>query len=396
MVFLDLGTTPLANAFIRPERLAESEARFPLQAMRCVSCGLAQLTVVVRPELMFSEYLYTSSASAPLRDHFSAYADEVMARFAGAGSLVVEIGSNDGLLLGLLASRGARVLGVEPAGNLATAANAAGRETWPGFFSAAIAHRAVLAKGRATAVLGNNVFAHIDDLIGTLTGVELLLDEDGVFIFEVPYLADLLEHVEYDTIYHEHLSYFHLAPLRVLFARAGMEVFDAQRLGIHGGSVRVYAARAGRHAATSRLATLLGDEDRAGLERASTFAAFADRVAASKEALRAMLGSLRAAGKRLAAIGATAKGNTLLNYCAVGPDTVGFIGDSTPLKQGLLTPGMHIPVVAEAEVTRRRPDYTLLLAWNYAGAIVRKHAAYTAAGGRFIHPIPLARIYEAT
>ncbi|MGH2500525.1 MAG: methyltransferase domain-containing protein [Candidatus Limnocylindria bacterium] len=389
---VSLGETPLANAFVDPARAIETESRFPLESMRCLSCALVQLSVVVTPELMFRNYLYATSASPPMVRHFESYADDVVARFAPPGSLVVEIGSNDGVLLRPLKARGADPVGIEPAANLAREANAAGLETVNDFFGTAVARRLVAAKGRAKAALANNVLAHIDDLAGVLSGLDELLDDDGVLIAEVPYLVDLLDRVEYDTIYHEHLSYFAVAPLERLLAPASLEVFDVRRLPVHGGSIRVFVGRAGRHAPTAALIEARAAERASGLEDESTYARFADRVAASRDELRRMVGGLRAEGRSVAALGASAKGNTLLNYCGLGPGDIEFVADSTPLKQGLLTPGTRIPIREERALMEERPDCTLLLAWNYADALLERHRGYLAAGGRFIHPIPLARI----
>jgi novobiocin biosynthesis protein NovU/D-mycarose 3-C-methyltransferase len=390
--FLDLGSTPLANSFITPERVSDSEIAYPLAAARCASCGEVQLTVVVRPDVLFAHYLYASSSSAPMLTHFDAYAAEIAERFAPRGSLVVELGSNDGVLLRPLKNRGLVAVGVEPATNLADVANAAGLTTVNAFFSEAVARDIRGSHGAATAVLANNVLAHIDDLGDVLRALDALLSDDGVFVAEVPYLGDLVENVEYDTIYHEHLSYFAIAPLARLFERADMELFDARRLPIHGGSIRIFAGRTGRHALTPDLARSRAAEERAGLGDPQTYRRFAERVRASRAALRELIAAERGRGARVAALGATAKGNTLLNYCELGPTEVEYIGDSTPVKQGLLTPGMHIPVVAESKLRDDRPDLILLLAWNYADAIVPRYRDYLAAGGRFIHPIPLARI----
>ncbi len=389
---LSLGGTPLANAFVRPEDRDGPEPRFPLEVLRCNTCGLLQLSIVVRGDVLFRTYPYLSSASPPMAEHFDALADELVRRFRLAGSCAVEIGSNDGVLLRPLAARGVTVVGVEPASNLAALANRAGLETWNEFFGEDVARRIAAAKGRARAILANNVLAHIDDLHEVARSIDLLLDEDGVFVAEVPYLMDLLDYVEYDTIYHEHLSYFALAPLQLLFASAGLEVFDVRRLRVHGGSIRVYVARSGRFARSERLATLDALEAERKLGAPATCAAFSERVSASRTALVTLLGELKRDGKRLAGYGATAKGNTLLNYCGIGRDTLEFIADTTPLKQGLLTPGTHIPVRPDDALMEERPDFVLLLAWNYADAIMRRHASYLSGGGRFIHPIPIARI----
>jgi novobiocin biosynthesis protein NovU/D-mycarose 3-C-methyltransferase len=393
--FLSLGATPLANAFVLPARATEPEPRFPLDVVRCGQCGLVQLGVVVAPEVMFGNYLYASSASAPLVAHFAELADELLARFAIPGALVVEIGSNDGVLLRALMARGADALGIEPAANIAKIANDAGLTTWSEFFTPDVARRVRRERGPARVVVGNNVLAHIDALPDIAQAVADLLDEEGTFVAEVPYLGDLIEHVEYDTIYHEHLSYFAIAPLARMFEVADMELFDVRHLPIHGGSIRIFAGRKGRHGLTRDLVQMRAAEERAGLGDPEMYRGFAERVRASRTALRELIAGERDRGARVAALGATAKGNTLLNYCQLGPAEIQYIGDSTPLKQGLLTPGTHIPIVAEAKLKDDHPDLILLLAWNYADSIVPRYRDYLEAGGRFIHPIPVARIIGA-
>jgi len=288
-----------------------------------------------------------------------------------------------------------RAVGVEPATNIARLARQAGLETWNEFFDEHVARRLGAAKGPAKAIVANNVLAHIDDLVEVTRALDALLDDDGVFVAEFPYLGDLLARVEYDTIYHEHLSYFALAPLARLFAGAGLQLFDARRLAIHGGSVRIFVGRAGRHAPTDRLRATEEEERSLGLDRLETYKSFAAQVAASRAALRTLIREVHQAGKRVAALGATAKGSTLLNYCALGTTEIEYVADSTPLKHGLFTPGMHIPVRPEDTIMRDRPDYTLLLAWNYTESIVARFRPYLEQGGRFIHPIPLARLISA-
>ncbi len=390
--FLDLGTTPLANAFVEPARAAEPELRFPLEVLRCERCGLVQLSVVVSPDLLFRRYLYATSASAPMVEHFTRLADEVVRRFAPPGSLVVEIGSNDGALLRPLRERGANVLGIEPAHNLGALANAEGLETWEEFFSTRVARRIVNDRGNPKVVLANNVLAHVDDLHELVAALDLVLDADAVFIAEVPFVGDLLDRVEYDTIYHEHLSYFAIAPLEALFKSVGLELFDVRRLTTHGGSIRIHVGRRGLHAGTPDLEAARAAERSAGLNAGAPYARFASGVAASRDALHGLIGELRSDHRGLAAVGATAKSCTLLNYCGIGAESIAFVADSTPLKHGLLTPGTHIPVRPESALLEELPEYALMLAWNYADAIMRRHADYIARGGRFIHPIPLARL----
>lgn len=389
-----LGAMPLANALIHPHEAGQDEPRYPLDAVRCTACGLVQLSVVVPPEAMFRHYLYTTSSSRPMVDHFREYAKEIVDRFVPAGGLVIEIGSNDGALLRPLKKRGVRAVGIEPAQNVAAVANAAGLETWSEFFSADVASRIVDRHGPADAVLANNVLAHIDDLGGILEGLEALLSKRGVFVAEVPYLRDLLEHVQYDTIYHEHLSYFAVNPLARLFDRGGLELIDVRRVRVHGGSLRVFAGRRGRHPRNDSVHRMISQEGQLGLATSAPYRRFAAAVLRSRETLCHLLVEARAANKSVAALGASAKGNTLLNYCGIDTTLVRWIADSTPSKQGLLAPGTHIPIRPEGSIAEERPDLTLLLAWNYAEAITRRFREYIAAGGRFIHPIPVARVLE--
>jgi SAM-dependent methyltransferase len=389
--FLSLGDTPLANAFVRPSA-SEPERRFPLALVRCAACGHVQLTVVVRADILFRDYAYASSASSPMIDHFRAMAQDLVSRYSANGMLAVEIGSNDGILLRPLASAGARAVGVEPASNLAAVANAAGLATWNEFFTEAIAGRLSSELGRARLVIANNVLAHIDDLDDLCRGLDALLDDEGVFVAEVPYLAELLERVEYDTVYHEHLSYFAVGPLRTLFDRRGLDLFEVERQTVHGGSLRIHVGRPGRHRHRSGLASALAEEEKRGINDRSPYLEFARQVTESREALRSMITRLHRDGKRVAGYGAAAKGNTLLNVCDLGADEIEFVVDSTTYKQGLVTPGTHIPIGPERWILERRPDYALLLAWNHADAIVAKNKEYARRGGRFIHPVPLARV----
>lgn len=394
-VVLDLGSTPLANAFVDPQHAEVAERHYPLEVVRCSRCGLVQLSLVVRPDILFGHYLYRTSASIPMVAHLDGLAESMTTQFAPPGSFVVEVGSNDGVLLGLLRDRGVTVLGVEPASNLRAVAKARGVETLTEFFGPDVAKRIAAERGRAKVVVGNNVLAHIADLRGVAMALEALLDDEGVFVAEVPYLADLLARVEYDTIYHEHLSYFALTPLRWLFEPVGLELFDAVRIPAHGGSVRLYASRKGKRTPSRRLLEGLAAEDSMGIGKSATYVDFATRVRASRDALRATVEELRVKGNRLGALGATAKSCTLLNYCGIGRESIEFVADSTPEKQGLLTPGTHIPVREEKALLDEQPDFALLLAWNYEDAILERHAAYLARGGRFIHPIPLAHFLPA-
>ena len=388
--FLRLGPTPLANSFLRPEQLDEPEPRFPLDVVFCEQCGLVQLDHVVPPEIMFRNYIYVSSTSQTMPAHFAAYADEIVARFLESPrDLVLEIGSNDGCLLRAFQKHQVRALGIEPAANLAAMANAAGIATVNDFFCERSAREICGREGAAKVIIGNNVLAHIGDLHDLAAGLDALLCPDGVAVFEVPYLIDLLRKDEFDTIYHEHLSYFALRPLQRLFASRGMQIFDVKRLPVHGGSVRVYVGRVGAgREVLPPVAELLLLEKSERLDSLATYEAFARRVEKMKQELTALLRELKAAGARIAGYGAPAKGNTLLNHFEIGKDVLDFIVDRSPYKQGMCTPGKHIPVVGVERLLVEQPDYVLRLAWNFADEILEQQREYANRGGKFILPIP--------
>ena len=390
--FLDLGETPLANSFLTKERLSAPEPRYPLELVFCRGCALVSLSAVVDPEVMFRDYIYVSGTSDTMPKHFAELGTEVVERFVGGPSgLVVELGSNDGTLLKAVKAAGARVLGVEPATNIAAIAEKAGISTVNEFFSAALARTLRAERGPARAVLANNVVAHVHDVRDLVAGVHDLLDDDGVMVMEVPYLVDLLDRVEYDTVYHEHLSYFGLAPIVRLMTDAGLHVFDVRRVAVHGGSLRVYASK-DRRPAGAALEELRALERDRKLDTLAPYEAFAERVRAQRSALVGLLRGLRAEGKRVAGYGAPAKGNTMLNYCGIDTTLLDYTVDKNPLKQGMFTPGTRLPVRGAETLVADRPDYVLLLAWNFADEILRQQAAYRESGGRFIHPLPEPRI----
>ena len=391
--FLDLGETPLANAYVAEEDLEAPELRVPLAVSFCERCGLVQLTHVVPPEILFADYAYMTGASSTMVRHFADSAEELTGRFSlGAEDLVVEIASNDGTLLSAFLERGTKALGVEPAANLVEVAREKGVESVPRFFGTECARELRAERGPAALVCGNNVLAHVPDLAGVLEGCRVLTEPEGVVSIEVPYLVPMLDELEYDTIYHEHLSYFSVRALAGAFERAGLAILDVQRLPVHGGSLRVLArASDGGPEHGPRVAELLRDERERGLERIETFAAFAERVAANRQALLALLRGLSGDGKRVAAYGAPAKGNTLLNYCGIGTDLVEYTVDRNPLKVGRYTPGMHLPIRPVETLREDRPDHALILPWNLADEIVSQEVDYTKAGGTFLVPIPEPR-----
>jgi len=396
--FLDLGAVALANNYLRKEDLGKPEHTERLDVYFCEDCGLVQLGTVVPPEKLFRYYLYYSSNSPMLMAHFSVYADEIAAMHADKKkAFVVEIASNDGILIRNFKRHGIRFLGIDPAENIAKKANEEGIPTLAEFFNSKTAASIEKEHGRATAILGNNVFAHIDDIHDVIDGVDALLSKDGFLALEFPYLVNLLENIEFDTIYHEHLSYFSITPLVKFFAMHDMEIFDVKRTSIHGGSVRLFIQRkGGPRKALPSVAELLALEKQRGITELTTYQHFAENVKKLKAGLVSLLSKLKKEGKSIAAYGAPAKGNTLLCYCGIGTKFLDFTVDRSPYKQGLYTPGMHLPILAPEELLRRKPDYTLILAWNFASEIMKQQEAYAKSGGKFIIPVPSPRIFDNT
>lgn len=391
---IDLGEQPLANAFLRQEDLAHQEEKFPLEVHFCQDCNLAQLIHVVDKEKLFRDYIYFSSGMPRLSDHFKAYAEDVIGRFLKPQNLVVEIGSNDGILLAHFREKGFRVLGVDPAANIAPVAEKNGVRTVVDFWSEAVAKNIAQKDGSAQAILGNNVVAHINDYDGLCNGVKALLSPDGVFVFEAPYLVDMFVNLTFDTIYHEHLSFLAVRPLQKLLARFGLEIFEVKIVPAQGQSIRVFVGHKGAHPVHESVARCVNRELELGLDKTESYLALAKKIADTRESVKKTVADLRSRGKTIAAYGAPAKGNTLLNYFNVGTNALNFAMDELPSKQGLYTPGMHIPVVNKAYADIHAPDYYLLLAWNYAKVILAKEKKYLENGGAFI--LPTGQIVEKT
>lgn len=388
---LTLGEHPPVDNFTDAEHLS-GEKRYPLDVYFCNACSLVQLLdVVAEEELFHGGYAYFSSASKPLVDHFRSYADDLKRENLAEGDLVVDIGSNDGILLQNFVE-GYRVLGIEPSANVAEEARKKGVETLDGFFSVEMAKSIAKTHGKAKVISANNVFAHIDDIDEIVLAVKELLTDDGVFVSESHYLLDLVEHMEFDTVYHEHLCYYSVKPLMHLFERFGMEVLDVRRVNVHGGSIRVYAGRKGAHPVRQSVAELLALEEKAGLHSLARFADFQEKAEAIREKLVSLVRGFRAEGKTVAAYGAPAKGNTLLNFCGFTGSDLAYVTDTTPYKIGKLTPGSHIPVVSPDILQSETPDYILLLAWNYRDFILEKEKALRERGAKFIIPIPNVEI----
>lgn len=389
--FLELGPQPLANAFLRTPSEFAGEQRYPLDLYFCTTCSLVQLADVVDPEVLFAEYIYVTGTSTTIAEHNRRYARAVIDELGlGANDLVVEIASNDGSLLECFRDSGVRILGVEPARNIARVAVSRGIPTENRFFTREEGSALRASHGKAAAVIGNNVLAHVDDTAGFLQGAAALIDERGAVIVEVPYAREMLERVEYDTVYHEHLCYFSVTALQRLGESAGLGIVRVDEVPVHGGSVRVWFRKGAHAGPTTR--RFLEAEQQNGLATYAAWERFAERTRAQREELCALLRRLTAEGKRVAAYGAPAKGNTLLNYCGIGADLVPYTVDRNPLKVGTFTPGMHLPVRPVSALLEDMPDYVLILAWNFADEIMEQQAAYSAAGGRFIVPIPAPRI----
>lgn len=388
---LSLGRTPLANALLTAEELDRPEATFPLDLVFCPGCSLVQIAETVPPEQLFGHYLYLSSfADTMLRSAEDLASRLVSTRRLDAESLVIEIASNDGYLLQFYRRAGVPVLGIEPAANIAEVARNRGIDTLTKFFGADVG-RNLRAEGRlADVVHANNVLAHVADLNGFVEGIVTILKPDGIAVIEVPHVKAMFEKLEFDTIYHEHLCYFSLIALEKLFKRFGLAVVDLECIPIHGGSLRLFVAASGRP--SSRVCDLLDEEHFAGLDRFAYYGLFGEKVGVLRAQLLDLLDQLKRSGKRIAAYGASAKGSTLLNYCQIGRDTLDFVVDRSTVKQGLYTPGMHLPIVAPEAIVEWKPDYLLLLAWNLADEILEQQRRYRDLGGRFIVPVPEPRI----
>ncbi len=392
---LDMGHTPLANALLNADQLGRPEQTYPLELAFCPHCTLVQILETVPPEELFRDYVYFSSFSDTMLNHARTLAQQLIAaRQLGQNSLVIEAASNDGYLLQHYQQAGVPVLGIEPACNIAHVARQRhGIDTRCDFFSEALAQRLRAAGHRADVFHAHNVLAHVADLNGFVRGIRTVLKEDGTAIIEVPYVKDLVDHVEFDTIYHEHLCYFSLTALVQLFNRHGLIVRDAERLGIHGGSIRLYAQPAESKATPAgRVQELLQAEANWGVDRAAFYETFGTRVHALKTTLCGLLGDLKSRGKRLAAYGASAKGSTLLNYFGIGRDILDFVVDRSHVKQGRYTPGTHLRIHAPEELLEAMPDYVLLLTWNFADEILRQQAEYRQRGGTFICPVPEVKV----
>jgi SAM-dependent methyltransferase len=393
--FVDLGATPLCQTHIEPAQLNAMEPTYPLHAWVCGECFLVQLEAYVSSAEIFGDYAYFSSYSDSWVEHARRYAGQMRERFdLNTSSRVVEIASNDGYLLQHFVAAGIPVLGIEPAANVAAVARERGIPTEVCFHGVASAERLVAQHGKADLLLGNNVLAHTPELNDFVAGMQRLLAPGGVITMEFPHLAQLMLHNQFDTIYHEHFSYFSLLTVQRVFAAQGLALFDVEELPTHGGSLRIYANHTGVRPLSDRLQALLARERAEGFESLVKYRAFGEQVKATKRALLSLLIALKEQGARIAGYGAPGKGNTLLNYCGIGTDFLDYTVDRSPHKQGRFTPGSRIPIHAPEHLIENRPDYVLILPWNLTDEIVGQLPEVRAWGGRFIVPIPEPQILD--
>ncbi len=389
--FLDLGSQPPSDAFLRKKDLTKPEAKYPLALYSCEKCGLVQLGYVVDPKVLFTEYVYTTGMNNSLRKNFKELVEKLVSRFAlGANDLAVDIGSNDGTLLTNYAPYGVKILGIDPS-SAGKIAQESGIPTLTEFFNEKTAKEAAKTHGQARVITATNVFAHVDNLDSFMRGLQAVLAKDGVFVSESGYLLDMVETLGYDAIYHEHLRYYSLRPLAALFKRFGMEIIDVERIPSHNGSIRVYAAFKGAYKRAASVSKLLALEESKALHRKETFVQFAKRVHEHRDSLVALLTGAKKSGQRIVGIGAPAKGNTLLNFCGFSSEQVEYLVEKSNLKIGLFAPGSRIPVVAEDKLFEDQPDYALLLSWNLARELIPK-LKQKGFKGKFIIPFPELRI----
>jgi len=388
--YLPLGDHPAANAFVQPENADKPDQVFPLNTHVCLSCGLIQVPNQLPPDF-FLEYVYLPSSSATMPQHFRTLARHLKDKFVTEpGQLIIDIGCNDGLLLGACHDEGLETLGVDPATNIVSFARAKGLEVFNEYFTKDSAETILQRYGQAQIIVTTNTFNHVDNLHDFMAGVEMLLSPDGIFVIEVPQALACIRDNEFDTVYHEHVSVFSVASVQKLGQRFDLNLVDLEELPVHGGSMRLYLRRKGPPSPV--VAASLQRERDAGLFERETYIAHAARVESIRDELMKLLHKLKEQGKRLAGYGAPAKGNTLLNYFNIGRDLLDYLVDLNVLKQGRLSPGMRIPVLSPAAIGERSPDYLLILAWNFADEIMMQQTAFRARGGKFILPIPKPRI----
>jgi ribonuclease HII len=388
--FLDLGKTPLANSLISKKNLSKKEKIFPLTVHFCQSCSLVQVTDIVNPEILFSDYYFMTSASSPSIDHFKKYSIKLLKDFIrSSNDLVVDIGGNDGTLLNEI-KNDCKVLNIEPANNIAKVSRKKGINTINKFFSKKLVKEIIKKSGYAKVVTANNITAHTDTVRELFEGVRDLLDEDGVFIFETHWVRNLIGEGGFDQVYHEHLSYYSLHALTHLVNLVGLSIFDVETVPIQGESLRVYASK--KHKPKPSVKQFLQREKKLGLNDFKSFSKFSKKVLDNKIKTLQILAKIKSQNKKIVGYGAPAKGSTLLNFYGIGKETIDYVIDTTSIKQGLFMPGVHIPIYPPEKLYKSKPDYILLLAWNYADAILKKEKDLIRHGVKFIIPVPNIKI----
>ncbi len=391
---ISLGATPLANSFLKKKDFNKEEW-FPLEVYFCKKCYLVQLLDIVDKKLLFSDYVYFYSAMPQASKHFVKYATDAIKRFINnpKKDFVLEVGSNDGLLLKAFQNYGCeRVLGVDPAKNITKVAIKNGIPTITDFFSFSLANKILRKHGKARVIIANNTVAHINDLHDLVKGIDKIMDDKGVFIFEVPYLMDMFEHLAFDSIYHEHLSFFSLLSLITLFKQREMNIFNVEIVQRQGNSIRVFVSRRGDFPISSIVKRLINKEKNRGFNKVETYYALAKKIEKSKKKLNKILIDLKKKKLRIAAYGAPARGNTILNYFKIGPDILDYATEELPSKIGFYSPGMHIPVICIEAARKNPPDYYLMLSWNYKEAIFKKEKEFIKKGRKFIVPVEGVKI----
>lgn len=391
--FLSFGLMPKPNGFLDKKHLHEPEQYYPLNVAYCSTCGMVQLEEIISPNELFDYYVYASSASFPMVEHLKFFASETTKRFSlTKKDLILDVGSNDGTLLSFFQQLGVSILGIDPAKNIAKVANARDIPTINDFFSQKTAKKIMQTYGTCKMMTIVNVVAQIPDWNSLFTGVKLLLRNDGVCIIEFPYLVDTLKTLEFDTMYHEHLSFVSVHSLSAVLQRHNMEVFDVEHDPIHGGSLRVYVSHTGVYTKNKKVQQYLKEEDVIGISKPQIYTLFAKKVYLIRDKMRQVILSLARGKKKIIGYGATAKGNVLLNFCRINSTQIGAIVDSTSYKQGLYTPGSHIPVVPESSLDELKADYAVLTAWNFTDAILEKNKERRKKGLKFIRPYPTPTI----
>jgi len=396
-IFVDLGMLPLSNAFVKPDNLNDPEPLYPLQVFVCKKCFLVQLKEFESPNNIFGDYAYFSSYSESWLKHAENYANTMIERFGfNSNGQILEIASNDGYLLQYFKKKGIPILGIEPAGNIAKVAEQKGIPTIVKFFSVKTANELLKKGKKADLIVGNNVLAHVPNLNDFVEGMRILLKPNGVITMEFPHLLQLIQKNQFDTIYHEHFSYFSLLTVEKVFSSHNLTIFDVEEINTHGGSLRIFA----RHTkndifrVSERVPKLMAKENQFGLTDISTYTKFSDKVKAVRQRLREFFITAKNEGKKIVCYGAAAKGNTLLNYCGIGTDFVDYVVDLSPYKQGLFLPGTHIPITKPEKIRDTKPDYLVILPWNLKDEIINQMSYIRNWNGKFVIPIPEVKIYS--